>query len=198
MTTAIRHANRPRWVLAVLATVVAVLATVADAAPARATTAATTVAIQNGGGASNLTPAVAVGPSASISPGQRLGNDPAWAGFVVATGVAANTAVDGMAGVRTAGVAGEQAAGIIKNTQRIPSLSGTASYRIPDELTSTALGEVKNVANLSYTNQLRDFAAYAQQEGLGFNLYVRGSTTLSGPLQDAVSAGQINLIRNLP
>lgn len=103
-----------------------------------------------------------------------------------------------MAGVRTAGAAGEQAAGIIKNTQRIPSLSGTASYRIPDELTSTALGEVKNVANLSYTNQLRDFAAYAQQEGLGFNLYVRGSTTLSGPLQDAVSAGQINLIRNLP
>lgn len=57
---------------------------------------------------------------------------------------------------------------------------------------------MKNVANLSYTNQLRDFAAYAQQEGLTFNLYVRGSTTLSGPLQDAVSAGQINLIRNLP
>jgi hypothetical protein len=77
-------------------------------------------------------------------------------------------------------------------------LSGTASYRIPDELTSTALGEVKNVANLSHTNQLRDFAAYAQQEGLMFNLDVRGSTTLSGPLQDAVSAGQINLIRNLP
>ncbi|GAA3819456.1 hypothetical protein CSO01_05480 [Cellulomonas soli] len=112
--------------------------------------------------------------------------------------LAANAAVDGMVGVRAAGAAGEQAAGIIKNTQRIPSLSGTASYRIPDELTSTALGEVKNVANLSYTNQLRDFAAYAEQEGMGFNLYVRDSTTLSGPLQDAVSAGQINLIRSLP
>jgi RHS repeat-associated protein len=103
---------------------------------------------------------------------------------------AANSAVDGMVGARTAGVAGEQAAGIIKNTQRIPSLSGTASFRIPDELTSTALGEVKNVVNLSYTNQLRDFAAYAQQDGPGFNLHVA--------LQDALSAGQINLIRNFP
>ncbi len=103
-----------------------------------------------------------------------------------------------MAGVRAAGSEGEQAAGIIKNTDRIPSLSGTASYRIPDELNSSVLGEVKNVSSLSYTNQLRDFEAYAQQQGLTFNLYVRGSTSLSGPLQDAVDAGDINLIRNLP
>ncbi|MGH3301024.1 MAG: putative toxin [Streptosporangiaceae bacterium] len=48
-------------------------------------------------------------------------------------------------------------------TDRIPSLSGTAAYRIPDELNSSVLGEVNNVSSLSYTNQLRDFAAYAQQ-----------------------------------
>ena len=30
--------------------------------------------------------------------------------------------------------------------------------------------------NLSFTSQLQDFAAYAQQEGLTFKLYVRGST----------------------
>jgi hypothetical protein len=77
-------------------------------------------------------------------------------------------------------------------------LSGTAAYRIPDELNATTIGEVKNVSSLSYTNQLRDFQAYAQQEGLTFNLYVRGSTTLSPPLQQAVNAGQINLIRKLP
>jgi hypothetical protein len=110
-------------------------------------------------------------------------------------GVAADS---GMAGVRAAGTAGERAAGIVKNTDRIPSLSGTASYRIPDELNSSVLGEVKNVSSLSYTNQLRDFQAYAQSTGRTFNLYVRGSTTFSGPLQDAVNAGQVNVIRNLP
>jgi hypothetical protein len=103
-----------------------------------------------------------------------------------------------MAGVRAVGTAGEQAAGIIKNTDRIPSLSETAAYRIPDELNGTTLGEVKNVSSLSYTNQLRDFAAYARQEGLTFNLYVRASTSLSGSLQGAVDVGEINLIRNLP
>jgi RHS repeat-associated protein len=110
----------------------------------------------------------------------------------------ARAAEEGMAGVRALGAAGEQAAGIIKNTDRIPSLSETAAYRIPDELNATTIGEVKNVVSLSYTNQLRDFDAYARQEGLTFNLYVRGSTSLSGPLQNAVSEGEINLIRNLP
>jgi hypothetical protein len=100
--------------------------------------------------------------------------------------------------IRAAGQAGEQAAGIIKNTQRIPSLTGTASYRIPDELNASVLGEVKNVSSLSYTSQLQDFELYAQQQGLTFNLYVRGSTTLSGPLQAEVNAGNINLIRSLP
>jgi Restriction endonuclease fold toxin 7 len=101
-----------------------------------------------------------------------------------------------MAGVRAAGSAGEQEAGIIKNTDRIPSLSGTVAYRIPDELGSSVLGEVKNVSSLSYTNQLRDFVAYAQQQ-LQFNLYVRGSTALSGPLQAAADSGEINLFRIL-
>src|SRR5579875_167801 len=114
---------------------------------------------------------------------------------VAATGFAAE---DGMAGVRAAGRAGENAAGSIKNTERIPSATSTAAYRIPDELNATTLGEVKNVARLSYTSQLQDFAAYAQQTGRTFNLYVRSSTELSGPLQAEVDAGNINLIRSLP
>lgn len=104
----------------------------------------------------------------------------------------------GMAGVRAAGQTGEDLASIVKNTDHIPSASGTAAYRIPDELNASTLGEVKNVSSLSYTNQLRDFQAYAQSTGRTFNLYVRGSTTFSGPLQDAINAGQINVIRNLP
>jgi hypothetical protein len=65
--------------------------------------------------------------------------------------------------------------------------------RIPDGLTTDALSEVKNVQSLSYTQQLRDFDAYAYSNGLRFDLYVRPSTELSGPLQEAIDAGRINL-----
>lgn len=87
----------------------------------------------------------------------------------------------------------------MKNTKRIDSLSETARYRIPDTLDETAnvLGEVKNVGTLSYTNQLRDFAAYARQQGSTFELWVRPTTQLSGPLQEAVRDGRITL-RFLP
>jgi RHS repeat-associated protein len=91
------------------------------------------------------------------------------------------------------GKIGETLSGLEKNTTRIPSLSGTANYRIPDGLTNTVLSEVKNVGQLSFTNQLRDFASYAQSNGLNFNLYVRPTTQLSGPLQQAINEGQVML-----
>jgi hypothetical protein len=53
---------------------------------------------------------------------------------------------------------------------------------------------VKNVGSLSYTNQLRDFAAYARANpGWTFDLYVRPTTQLSGPLQQAIANGDIAL-----
>ena len=64
--------------------------------------------------------------------------------------------------------------------------------RIPDGLTSTVLSEVKNVSSLSYTQQLRDFAAHASANGLRFDLWVRPTTQMSGPLLDAIEAGAIN------
>jgi RHS repeat-associated protein len=104
----------------------------------------------------------------------------------------------GTALARELGKAGE--AGIVKNTTHIPSLSGTAKYRIPDTLNKEArvLGEVKNVKYLPYTRQLRDFAAYAEQQGFRFQLTVRQGTQLSGPLQREVDAGKIILERTLP
>jgi hypothetical protein len=65
--------------------------------------------------------------------------------------------------------------------------------RIPDGLTSKALTEIKNVGRLSYTSQLRDYTNFAQQTGREFNLFVRPTTQLSGPLQEAIGAGDINL-----
>ena len=101
---------------------------------------------------------------------------------------------------RQLGQEGERAAGIVKNTERINSLTGTARYRVPDLLDDDAkiIGDVKNVGRLSYTNQLEDFAAYAKQFGYNFELIVRQGTVLSRALQQLVDQGDIILRRLLP
>ena len=65
--------------------------------------------------------------------------------------------------------------------------------RIPDGVNDVALSEIKNVAKLSYTKQLRDFSAIARSEGLRFDLYVRSTTKLTGPLLEQVKNGNIIL-----
>jgi RHS repeat-associated protein len=99
-----------------------------------------------------------------------------------------------MAEVRAAGAAGEAAAGIAKNTKRISSATGTAAYRVPDGLGNGVLSEVKNVGRLSLTDQLRDFAAYAKDQGLRFDLYVRDvNTKLTSELVEFIGKEGINL-----
>ncbi|MHB8300998.1 MAG: putative toxin, partial [Dermatophilaceae bacterium] len=112
-------------------------------------------------------------------------------------GEGAAAAESGIAASARIGRAGEAASGIVKNTQRIPSATGRAAYRIPDELNGSVLGEVKNVKHLNYSSQLQDFGAYAQTKGLQYNLYVRQSTTFSGPLQDLIDSGAINRVPSL-
>lgn len=72
--------------------------------------------------------------------------------------------------------------------------------RIPDELdpASRTIGEVKNVKYQYLSTQLKDDLSYAQANGYQFNLYVNSGTRLSGPLQNLVNSGEINLIRNIP
>jgi len=53
---------------------------------------------------------------------------------------------------------------------------------------------VKNVGSLSYTQQLRDYAQFAGETGLRFDLYVRPGARLSGPLLDAQAAGAVNIL----
>ena len=119
-------------------------------------------------------------------------------GAAVRAGRAAMNAADagrgGAAAVRTgqAGEAAVRAANNIGPLTKTP-ISINGRTRIPDGLTPGTLSEVKNVASQSYTQQLRDFAAYAQQTGRSFDLYVRPNTRLSGPLQDAIANGTINL-----
>jgi len=180
------HRAAQRLLAALVGVLLVLAAVVVGAVPAAA---------QNRVGASTLAVANTVGPSTGIGAGQRLGKTVPQPRFVVATGVAAEGG--GMAGVRAAGQAGEDAAGIIKNTERIPSATGSAAYRIPDELGNGVLGEVKNVKSLSYSSQLQDFVAYAETNDLRFNLYVRESTTFSGPLQNLIDTGVINRVPSL-
>jgi len=77
---------------------------------------------------------------------------------------------------------GERRAGIGGSTERIPSFTGTAEYRVPDHITELTIEEVKNVLKLSRTAQLRDFLQYAQRTNRTFVLWIRPTTRLSGPL----------------
>lgn len=60
---------------------------------------------------------------------------------------AAQTVASKMQDVATKGKNGELLSGLVKNTTRLPSLTGTAAYRIPDELDMSikVLSEVKNM-----------------------------------------------------
>jgi hypothetical protein len=105
------------------------------------------------------------------------------------------TTTTSTATARQLGQQGEAVSGVVKNTERIPSLTGTAKYRTPDGLNTTTrtIDEVKNVGYQARTNQIRDNIAFAQQNGFTFNLHVRTTTRLSGPLQREIVAGTINL-----
>lgn len=75
-------------------------------------------------------------------------------------------------------------------------IPGTNRFRIADGLNmeTRTLNEVKNVSYLSYSQQLQDNVAYAQANGLTFQLWVRGGespTFLAGPLQNAIEQGLI-------
>lgn len=106
--------------------------------------------------------------------------------------IAAESELSGTALARQLGRAGEHAVGITgpKTAIQIP---GSGQIRFPDALTESTLTEVKNVGSLSYTQQLRDFTTYSRANGLNFELWVRPTTELSGPLQQAIADGQITL-----
>ena len=116
-----------------------------------------------------------------------------------ALGVGAAEEVTGIAASRQAGIAGEDLAGINQAAKvRIPSLTGTAPYRVPDALSATTLTEVKNVSYLSYTNQVADFYQYAVSTQRSFQLIVRSNTVLSGPIESLVNSPGVDLLRTLP
>lgn len=55
------------------------------------------------------------------------------------------------------------------------------------------ISEVKNVRSLSFTRQLRDYAAHANVHGIPLDLYIRADSRLTGPLVAAQEAGLIRI-----
>lgn len=82
------------------------------------------------------------------------------------------------------GQAGERLAGINRSVKQSINVNGRV--RIPDAMTDSALKEVKNVKYISNTQQLRDFATYANATGRTLELWVRPTTKVA---KTVISAG---------
>jgi restriction endonuclease fold toxin 7 of polymorphic toxin system len=136
--------------------------------------------------AGGLSYALAGAGSAATAPA-AVGMNIAGIQAVVA-GVAVTTAfLNGGQQPNDVGKDGERRAGFTGPKQRIPSLTGTARYRVPDGLTKVTIEEIKNAAKVSNTNQLRDFLAYARTTGRTFTLWVRTNTTFDSQLQQLIA-----------
>jgi RHS repeat-associated protein len=102
--------------------------------------------------------------------------------------------VRGGAAVVRLGQAGEAAVRAVVDIGDKAKIFVEGRGRIPDGITNTVLSEVKNVQSLSFTQQLRDFASFASQKGLRFDLYIRAGARLSQPLRDADAANVVNIL----
>jgi RHS repeat-associated protein len=115
-------------------------------------------------------------------------------------GAVGGQCMDAMGKARRAGKAGEDAVRAVTDLGSKVRIDVGDGFRVPDGINSTTrvLSEVKNVASQSYTQQLKDYAAYAQQNGLSFELWVRPTTQLTGPLLDATQPGGPIVLRYIP
>jgi Restriction endonuclease fold toxin 7 len=145
-----------------------------------------------GEGQGTLSVALGVGKDAmrALTIAGALGGVSGLAGDALSGG--ASLARGGMAPVEL-GQAGEAAVRAVADIGPKQAINVAGSKRVADGLTKEVLSEVKNVKSQSLTRQLRDFMTFAGQQGLRFDLWVRPSTQLSGPLNNAVKAGLINL-----
>ncbi len=76
---------------------------------------------------------------------------------------------------------------------RIPSLTGTAKYRVPDILSETALIEIKNVKYQRLTNQIKDYIAFCHESNRHLILYLKDDVKLSSKLRGLIEKGHIEI-----
>jgi hypothetical protein len=97
---------------------------------------------------------------------------------------------------KRAGDAFEAVLGIASRGKKaIPSMSGTAARRFPDELTEAVVREAKSGSHVKLTNQVQDFIDYAKDQGRQFILEIREAAKVDQKLLDLESAGEITIRR---
>jgi len=91
---------------------------------------------------------------------------------------------------------GERKSRILKTYARIDSITGTAAYRIPDSLLrrQRLLIEVKNVSQLRFTRQLRDYLYFSMSERFKFILRTHATTSIHPELQRLINLKYITHI----
>jgi RHS repeat-associated protein len=100
---------------------------------------------------------------------------------------------------RELGAAGERMSGITGPKVRIPSVTGTATYRVPDQyVAEVLLREAKNVAELRITPQLIDYGEFCRQNNLRFILDVRENTVIGPRAQQFLEMYNVELNRVYP
>ena len=148
----------------------------------------------------NVSPMVSCGArcSGAITPSPGLEFGVAGGIWGLADGLFADgvaTGVGDSGAALTSGQLGQAGESAVQDAYDIGSkvrIDINGRVRIPDGLTDSTLSEVKNVAYQSFTRQLRDYLDYSLDNELDFNLYLRPTTRISGPLQDAIDNGLIN------
>jgi len=70
--------------------------------------------------------------------------------------------------------------------------------RIPDGMKDGVLSEVKNVAELRPSPQLRDYAQYARDNGLRMDLYIRRETVIPPRMQEFIKKSGVVNIEYIP
>jgi hypothetical protein len=88
--------------------------------------------------------------------------------------------------------------GIIGPKVRIPSATGTARYRVPDQLTAEFLKDAKNVGELRWTNQLIDFGEFTRQNSLRYIIDVRQNTLIGPRAQQMIEQYGVEINRIYP
>ena len=114
----------------------------------------------------------------------------------VEAGIAAFEEVAGIARSSQLGKEGEAAVRSAYDIGEKVAIQVGENARVPDGINRglQTLSEVKNTAYQGWTSQLRDYSAYAQEQGWTFNLYIRPGARLSQPLLNARDAGIVNIL----
>jgi hypothetical protein len=117
----------------------------------------------------------------------------AWSKILLKKSPARARHLIGLMGERLAGVGSQR---VQINMHGVPGATGRGLRGDPDifDWARRIIGDVKNVARLDYTEQLRDYAAYGRHRmGTALELFVRETTRCTRRLRQAIARREVSI-----